>query len=312
MFSNPHLQTLIGSTFPILKKNSCENSIIFTDKLGDKVIVEYSVDNCPEFIVFMIHGWFGSISSPVIAKYSKFLRKENLGIVKINLKDHGNTEHINPSLFTFYDINYIAEIISYFLSKYNSKGILLGFSFGANILLRLLPSLNNREQIIGVLLISPVFDIKVALNYIENTIIYKKILLWNWEKSLKRKQNAFPNLYDFSQCYKCNSAFSIISHLLPYMDFCSLSNYLEGCLVSAKCISSIDISTLILVSVDDPVIPIENISYLENSIINNKKITFIKTDSGGHISFQTNLFNNFGLQLTSVFINQLIREVPKN
>lgn len=278
--NNGHIETILTSLHPFFYKERGWSEV-YNDKNGNKVTLLHYTEACSNTAIIMIHGWFGSLNSPILYKYSSLFINMGLNVVCIGLKDHSGACNLNKSIFAFSDIDYIQDSIRYIATKYK-KVVLFGLSFGANIILRLR---NIDQSVKGQILISPVFDIDRAFCTIEKKIVYKKILLYKWKKYLRLKSKIFPTDYNFSKSLKSESNNQIISGLLPYIGFKTVQEYLDYCSVKKKQIKDIVVPTLILHAENDPIIEISNVSHVLNEILHNSHTHYYVKKSGGHCPF---------------------------
>lgn len=283
LFNNAHLQTILNSIYPFFSSNRGINSL-FTDSLNEKVLVNYDVQDNVTAIAIIVHGWLGSYKSSIVERYSLLLKKKGFGVVRINLKDHGDTSMLNYSIFDFADIHYIEEIIEYVILSYNKKILLVGMSFGANILLRI-DSARFLNDIMKMVLITPVFDISSAFTYIDKKGIYRRILHAKWKSMLRKKRNLFPRLFHFDLLFKSKSSKEIIRFLLPYMKFDTVYDYFQYCRIDFNHIQRIKVNTIILIIENDPIIPCKNVEYLEKEILLNENVKMLYSKNGGHCKF---------------------------
>ncbi|WP_209452076.1 serine aminopeptidase domain-containing protein, partial [Leptospira ryugenii] len=96
----------------------------------------------PKGYILMIHGWEGSHLSSYMVRTKQFFLREGYSIIRLNLRDHGETHHLNEGLFNG---SLLQETYSavYEISKMIPKGMplfLLGFSLGGNFVLRIAKS----------------------------------------------------------------------------------------------------------------------------------------------------------------------------
>ena len=89
-------------------------------------------------LMIILHGWEGSSSSAYVLAAASYFYDRKFSICRLNLRDHGNSHHLNEGLFhgallqeTFDAVNTLAQY-SEDLPVY-----LLGFSLGANFALRI-------------------------------------------------------------------------------------------------------------------------------------------------------------------------------
>ena len=174
---------------------------IFKSSEDERIILISNVVQDPDGVLVIIHGWFGSVLSSNVIEAAEYFQKRNWSVVRVGLKDHGNTEHLNSSLFSFTDIAYIQEVLDCVAELYSKRMFLLGFSFGGNIIIRLLRECSGSfmKTVAGAAVVSPVLNPLDAFDNINTTILYKWHLLSLWKKSLRKrnwhfhKRTIFPN-----------------------------------------------------------------------------------------------------------------------
>ncbi|MDR1774624.1 MAG: alpha/beta hydrolase [Clostridioides sp.] len=286
------LLTLKNTFFPIsfnIQKNKHQ---LFSDSSHEKIVFCYDVVNNSEKVAILLHGWFGSYNSPIINRYALWLKKQGISVVKINLKDHGDTCKLNKSLFSFAEVSYVEEIVEHIIKISGKKIIIIGLSLGANFILRMHNLTNLSSHIVCLILITPVFDIKKALQKVDKTLIYKFILMNNIKRMLKKKQRAYPGCYDFNQILYNNSTnIGFINSLMPYYGFDTQDEYLKQCSINQKNIDNLNIRTLLIITKDDPIISNDNINYLIPNIVSNHFVSLVTKKYGGHCLFYDKILN---------------------
>jgi predicted alpha/beta-fold hydrolase len=67
---------------------------------GEKLLAYYSKQQgTPKGTVLLIHGWEGSSSSNYIINTGGYLFQRGYDIIRLNLRDHGESHHLNKGLF---------------------------------------------------------------------------------------------------------------------------------------------------------------------------------------------------------------------
>ena len=279
MLNSGDIQTALNSIYPFYLANR-QNGMLHYDDNGDGFIVNYDISEQSNNAAFIIHGWWGSASSSIVQRYASILKKNGYSIICINLKDHCNDYSISKSLFSFGDINYIYNYIETMKGKYK-KIILLSFSFGANIALRL----KNVNVFDRIILISPVFDIASAFQSIEKKMIYRKILLSKWKSYLKTKQSIYFKQYDLTNSLRGKSIYEIINGFISYIGCDTVEQYYVQNSITDVHINNVKRSTLLIHSQNDPIIQLSNI-YSENEALKaNKSICLCVHEDGGHCPY---------------------------
>jgi len=177
---------------------------------------------------------------------------------------------------------------------------MIGFSLGGNFVLRILekcvsvPFTNLRHAVS----ISPVLNPEESTMQIDRIAFIRKYFLTKWRRSLTKKQELFPDLYDFEAVMDLKTIQAVTDVLLEkYSDFETARDYFHAYSVMGSAIEDINTPTTIITAQDDPIIPIKDFYDLKL----NKHIQLIIHSYGGHNGFIT------GFKLQSWYENRIIR-----
>ncbi len=293
---HPHAQSMLASFKPrrwlIFKQCPALKSpqrIILETSEG-KLAADINEHPNPKGHAVLLHGWEGCSKSVYLVALSAYLYKRGYSVSRLNLRDHGDTYHLNKDPFHGFLINEVAEATKQLCEHYGKTqpNLLAGFSMGGNFALRvaaLAPTLGIPLD--ATFAVSPAvrpFSTMQALA--KGPKLYHHYFRKKWRKSIRAKQAAWAGLYDFEAALKLETLdemtdFFIQSGLLPANN---AKSYLEGYRVSDETINSIKTPTFILSASDDPVIPISDITALPKSPTLNT--TIVK--HGGHCGFIQN------------------------
>ena len=157
LLRNSHVQTILRAVTSANRHLLNEERTIFKSSEDERIILISNVVQDPDGVLVIIHGWFGSVLSSNVIEAAEYFQKRNWSVVRVGLKDHGNTEHLNSSLFSFTDIAYIQEVLDCVAELYSKRMFLLGFSFGWNIIIRLLRECSGSfmKTVAGAAVVSP-------------------------------------------------------------------------------------------------------------------------------------------------------------
>ena len=148
----------------------------------------------------LLHGWEGSSNSAYILSTGKFLFKHGYSVFRLNYRDHGDSQHLNPGLFYAVLLDEVFNAVQQ-VSEYEGElpFYLAGFSMGGNFALRIARKcaespIDNLSHIISI---SPVLDPEKSTCAIDDVSLLRKYFRKKWSRSLQKKQQLFPELYDF-------------------------------------------------------------------------------------------------------------------
>jgi predicted alpha/beta-fold hydrolase len=221
---NPHVQSILASSqLRTPRKNSMlDNSqeLVVTTSTGSKLLSFYSHQKTSKGLIILLHGWEGSSSSAYILDAGDFYYKLGFSVCRLNLRDHGESHHLNEGLFhgalldeTFDAINKLAQL------EKNLPVYVIGFSMGGNFALRIAMK-NSRipiQNLKSVFAISPPLDpYKTTLAIDNGYFFYRQYFLKKWKRSLIKKQQLFPQKYDFSKMLKAKTCMELTEAVMPY------------------------------------------------------------------------------------------------
>ena len=272
--------------FPALKTST---RIILETSEG-KLAADINEHPNPKGHAVLIHGWEGCSNSVYSVSLGTYLYKRGYSVSRLNLRDHGDTYHLNEGPFHGFCIQEVAEAVKQLCDRYGNDlpNILAGFSMGGNFALRtsaMAADLNI--PLTAVFAISPaVRPVSTMHALASGPKFYHHYFRKKWRRSIRAKQAAWPQLYNFEPALKLETLdemteFFVQQGLLPEN---SAEAYLEGYRVSEETIRKLTVPTFILTASDDPVIPVSDITALPHS-------PWLKTtvlNRGGHCGFIDN------------------------
>ena len=161
-----------------------------------------SADGVDKGLVILIHGWEGSADSAYILSAARHLYNHGYSVFRLNLRDHGQSQHLNEGLFYATLIDEAFQAVGQ--SAESARGaptFLVGFSLGGSFALRIGlqcsgAPISNLRYIVAV---SPVLDPEKATDAADAHPLFRRYFLRKWRRSLKIKQRLFPSSYDFSE-----------------------------------------------------------------------------------------------------------------
>ena len=289
---NPHMQTIFSS----LKIRAtggnpmvdCAEEIIVDGGDDVRLLGYYSVHprEIGRGLVLLIHGWEGSSDSTYIRSTGRYLFKKGYDIFRLNLRDHGNSHHLNEGLFhgVLIDETFNAARNIAHLSKDKPYHI-VGFSLGGNFALRvaLRHSASKIANLKHIICISPSLDPhKATVSIDEGYFAYHHYFLRKWKRSLAKKQAIFPDKYDFNDVLKLKTCMEITNAVIPqYTQFHDHREYFNNYTLLGDIFKDLSNPVTIIASEDDPVIPVDDLY----SLCENNDMRLLIQRYGGHCGF---------------------------
>jgi uncharacterized protein len=236
-------------------------------------------------LAVLLHGWEGSADSTYVLSLAQQLRVRGFEVLRLNLRDHGGTHHLNRELFHSCRLPEVVGAVRCIQSLFpNHTLCLAGFSLGGNFMLRVAAQGDAAGlRIAKVLAISPVLDPAATLHALEHGFgAYHRYFLRKWVRSLALKQAAWPEDYDFSALCRERSVRRLTSELVSrYTEFASLEEYLDGYAIVGPRLARLAVPATIITALDDPIIPARDLERLAPIAT----LRVIVTKRGGHCGF---------------------------
>ena len=236
-------------------------------------------------LAVLLHGWEGSASSLYILSLGQYLFERGYDVVRLNLRDHGDSHHLNPELFHSCRIAEVVGAVRRLQTLYPAQALnLVGFSLGGNFCLRV----SARAQAAGieiarVVAVCPVLDPEHTMSQLERGwVLYRRYFIWKWRRSLRKKQAAWPGLYDLSEALQLDTLSAMTAHLVGlFGDYPTMQDYLRGYAVVDGALAGIVHPTRIIAAADDPIIPAADLARLARPAA----LEITCTRFGGHCGF---------------------------
>jgi uncharacterized protein len=236
-------------------------------------------------VAVLLHGWEGSSESLYMLSLGQYLLDRGFDVVRLNLRDHGGSHHLNPEIFHSCRIREVVGAVQRVQQLNPGLGLCLaGFSLGGNFFLRVAararPANLELERVVAV---CPVADPEHTLMRLEaGWPVYRQYFVWKWHKSLRQKQDAWPQVYDLSEVRAMDNLTDMTAHLAcRYGGYASLGDYLRGYAVTGDVLTTIHHPTRIITAADDPIIPVEDFERVARP----PALEITRTALGGHCGF---------------------------
>lgn len=238
-----------------------------------------------EQLVVMHHGWEGSADSLYMLSLGQQLFDRGYDVLRLNLRDHGATHHLNRDLFHSCRLDEVVGAVCSIQQRSPDQALsLVGFSLGGNFALRV----GARAAGVGlrvrkIVAISPVLDPEATLAALEDGFwVYHRYFVFKWARSLGRKQLAWPDLYDFGELRRTKRLGAMTDYMVrKYTDFPDMRSYLRGYAIVHGMLDSLEVPSRLIAALDDPMIPGRDLDRLPR----NPMLRITPLRYGGHCGF---------------------------
>lgn len=298
LLRNPHLQSLLASLrfrrpwvrrrARALEQNAREHIL----DCGEGVRLQgfHSPQASPDApLIVLLHGWEGSAQSLYLLSLGALLYEQGYAVFRLNLRDHGDSHHLNPELFHSCRIDEAVGAIKAIQERFAPTFFgIAGFSLGGNFTLRIAaraPQAGIRiDQAVAV---CPVLDPAVTMARLETGwFAYREYFKRKWRKSLLKKAELFPELYDFRNLKTMKTLTDITRHFVEHHSpFPDMPSYFQGYAITGEQLRDLRVNCQLLTSEDDPIIPARDLERLARPA----QLQISITRFGGHCGFVENL-----------------------
>lgn len=293
-----HLQSALGSISlrkrrverqagPLLQRTTVE---VIDGGAGVRLLAEHTAPpaGAAGRMAVLIHGWEGSAQSSYMMSLATRLARANFRVVRLNLRDHGASHHLNPELFHSCRLEEVVQAVRSLQGRYPAERLYLGgFSLGGNFALRVAACATDAGlRIERVAAVCPVLDPRATLAALDGGLPhYRLYFIRKWRRSLEQKRAAFPDRYDFGELERFRDLRTMTDFFVRhYTEYPDLVTYLRGYAITEDRLARLDVPSEILLADDDPVIPVGDVSRLAAS----PALRIRRSRFGGHCGFITN------------------------
>jgi len=235
--------------------------------------------------VVLLHGWEGSAESLYVLSLARQLFERRFEVVRLNLRDHGETHHLNRELFHSCRLPEVVGAVASLQRLLGGRALqLIGFSLGGNFMLRVAAQASAAGlDLTRVIAVSPVLEPVATLAVLQRGMPgYEAYFVRKWLRSLRKKQAAWPDIYDFAPLARLRDLKLMTAELVrSYTDFPTLDHYLHGYAITGERLARLEVPSTILTSVDDPIIPASGLAQLART----PALSLTVTRYGGHCGF---------------------------
>jgi uncharacterized protein len=235
--------------------------------------------------VVLLHGWEGSADSLYVLSLAQRLFEQRREVVRLNLRDHGDTHHLNRELFHSCRLAEVVGAIGALQQLFQGRPLqLVGFSLGGNFMLRVAAQARTAGlELARVVAVSPVLDPAGTLTALQSgPPLYEQYFVRKWLRSLRKKQAAWPGVYDFGALARRRDLRLMTAELVRcYSDFPTLDDYLNGYALTGARLAALEVPANILTSLDDPMIPAAGLARVARPA----SLELTVTRRGGHCGF---------------------------
>ena len=239
----------------------------------------------PKGLVMLLHGWEGDSHSAYNLVLGSALVRDGYDVVRLNLRDHGPTHHLNKGVFYATLIEEVhAATQQVGLLAAGKPFYLIGASLGGSFVVRMAlrhahkPIPNLRRAIA----INPVLNPRRTSFLLDDHRLLRNYFRSCWLESLRKKQALFPELYDFAPLKTMSTIRDMSDWVIKRIStYSEVDEYLNAYAVRPFEFSDLAVPVSILSAANDPLIPPGDIAALPSHPLLQVHIL----PFGGHVGF---------------------------
>ncbi len=239
----------------------------------------------PVGMITLIHGWEGSADSLYMLDTGSYLWQKGYSVTRLNMRDHGDTHHLNKELFHSARIEEVSNALAMINKQWpHDRNWLVGFSLGGNFALRV-STLASTYQVSydEVIAICPPISPSNTMQTLRSgPFIYEKYFVKKWRKSLVKKATLHEHLDYLDDLKQMTSLDEMNDYFIGrFAPYATLSEYFSSYTLPNNLGQLTQLPTRIIATADDPVCPIADI----RAIASTDSLSVEEHEYGGHCGF---------------------------
>lgn len=289
---NGHLQTLASFFVPQPRSNRQPLRYVVNLLDGDRMVIhddQASSWITGDRIAILIAGLCGCHDSGYVRRVAIRLRREGIRTIRVDMRGFGfstliSRGHLHAGRSR--DIQQVVEFVQQ-LSPL-SKISLVGYSLGANIMLKLLTEWGERypTRVDSAIAVSPPIDLGYCANRLRafGNRLYDYYFARRLSQNVMYRRRRVSNLID-------NGLIRMPDRLVHFDDqftapvsgFSGAREYYARC-STIDSLKQVSVPTVIVAAQDDPIIPFDQF----DTALLSSRIELVATRNGGHLGFLGN------------------------
>jgi hypothetical protein len=288
LLRNPHLLTIAGNFWPreIDERRFPPTRNIYDTGPGTKIlVVEHQPQRPPKGQILFLHGLEGSSEAGYIKSFAQEALIRGFGVHRSNMRTCGSTEALSETMYHSGLTSDTLLIAKELRERFGDPVILVGFSLGGNVALKLAGELGDTDLIAGVCAISTPIDLAACVRMLDRP--GNRLYAWRFLNRLKRrvreKALVSPHLYSTEGLDAIKSIWEFDDRYTgPLFGFGNAENY-YATQSAQRFLDAIRAPTLVIQAKDDPMIPFPVFSH--PAFERNPALHLLAVEGGGHLGF---------------------------
>ena len=280
------------------------------DAKNSIVAFEHQPDVPPRGQIVFLHGLEGSAGAGYIVSFSQEALTRGYGVHRLNLRTCGGTEELCETMYHSGLTSDTRVMLERLADRFKLPLILVGFSLGGNVALKLAGELGSTGLLTAVCAVSTPIDLAACVRMIDKpvNVVYARRFLSRLAGRVRRKCELTPDLYSKDGLDSVRSIWEFDDRFTaPLFGFGTAANY-YATQSAINFLDAIRVPTLVISSKDDPLVPIE--IYDHPAFSRNPALKLLITERGGHLGFLSRTKPRFWLD--GVALNWIDSMLPSS
>ncbi len=290
-----HLQTIFNSQGPRrwrahrLQRELATETLTLEAADGTRLLADFDRASGERgALAILLHGWEGCSRSAYMVTTAARLLAAGYDVLRVNLRDHGDSHHLNRELFNSTRSPEVASALERWVATRDyAKIFIAGFSLGASFALRVAADRGREIGLAAAVGICPPVDPANAMRALnEGFFVYERYFFKRWRDSLRRKLEHFPD-YDYADALAAaRSLDDLNEYFIPrYTDYATVDEYFAAYALVGDRLAGLALPAYLIAARDDPILPAADLDRID--AIDNLSIETHR--HGGHCGFLENL-----------------------
>jgi predicted alpha/beta-fold hydrolase len=304
LFTNPHLATIAGNFWPRTLDTGTYpvRARFFLTEPNVQILVHSQAPvHTPKADLLMVHGLEGSSDAGYARSLSQAALVRGYAVHRFNMRSCGGTELVCGK--TLYHSGQTSDLLAVAREIFQENGqpvILIGFSLGGNVVLKLAGELGHegdgaRPLLAGVISVSAPIDLAACARQLAHreNFIYERRFVDRLKKRIRLKERLTPGSFPLERLARVSSVYEFDdAFTAPSFGFGTADNY-YATQSSNQFLEHIRIPALVIQAQDDPLIPFS--VYRHPAFDTNPCLTLLAPQHGGHLGFVSRTSPRFWL-----------------
>jgi predicted alpha/beta-fold hydrolase len=289
-FRGGHVQTLASFFLPrrIQLPNPDERLVEVAPNIKIRCLCHWQADRRAALTLIVVHGLEGSTDSQYMRGIARDGLDAGMNVVLVNQRNCGGMDAAAPTLYNSGLSGDVAAVARNIVEQDGvSRFVLIGFSMGGNLVLKLAGEWGNGapSQFHGVVAVCPAMDLAASADALHEPAnrLYEYYFMLQLFQRFRRKAKLFPRDFDAARLKGISSLREFDDRITAfYCGFTGADDYYARAAAS-NVVDRIAVPGLIVHAANDPFIRLR--TETRQRIAANPHLTFIETLDGGHCAF---------------------------